>query len=279
MSKNVLSKRTLNKKILNKKILSLAGICLLAAVFSALLTAGQSNSAPGSNDSKESNGGAKDLFYRQVSDPGKVLNTGMQYWIELKRDKKITRVSNKFSFKSGDSIRIHVTSNTDAYAYIVLKEGSRGEQSILFPDPRFKDNNKLKASVDYAIPQDGALTFDKNPGTENLILLLSRNPIDAHAYLADKKQKHVRIAAVRDGAKDLIPGSVVLAYANQDGSIGNLPESESNKTEPQETGPSRNKPQNTVLASDSTKNDAVTTLVQKDPTQVLAIDLSLLHSP
>ena len=213
--------------------------------------------------------GAKDLFYRQISNQAQTLNTGMQYWIELKRQGKQRRVSNKFAFKTGDSIRIHVTSNTDAYAYIVLKEGSAGEQSVLFPDPNYRDNNKLKSGVDYSLPQDGAMTFDKNPGTERLILLLSRTPIDASKYFADKNRKQVVLAARRDGAKDLVPGTVVLAYANDDNKIGNL-------SDPA-TKPAVSAASNTsALKEDET---GVTTLVQKDPGQILAVDLALQHDP
>lgn len=226
--------------------------------------------------------GAKDLFYRQISNQSQILNTGMQYWIELKRQGKQRRVSNKFAFKTGDSIRIHVTSNTDAFAYIVLKEGSAGEQSVLFPDPNYRDNNKLKSGVDYSLPQDGAMTFDKNPGTERLILLLSRTPIDAHKYLNDKNKAHVVIAAHRDGAKDLVPGTVVLAYANDDGSIGTLKDEGTLANNSASGSANKSNHSSTpaaTTAAEKDDNNSVTTLVQKDPTQILAVDLALMHEP
>ncbi|MBX9723731.1 MAG: DUF4384 domain-containing protein [Candidatus Obscuribacterales bacterium] len=220
-------------------------------------------------------GGAKDLFYKQQTSSSLVINTGIQYWIELKRAGKVSNVSNKFAFKSGDNIRIHVKSNVDAFAYIVLKEGSSGEQSVLFPDTHFHDNNKLKAGQDYSLPQEGYMAFDQNPGTEKVLLLLSRTPIDSNKFLADKTKKHVLIAAAPNGAKDLIPGSVVLAYAKQDAPVLNqIPD--------KPTGESNN---GSILASNSSANlatsieDATTTLVQKDPNQVLSIDLALMHQP
>jgi hypothetical protein len=212
--------------------------------------------------------GAKDLFYKQQASPAVVLNNGLQYWIELNRGGQLSKVSNKFAFKSGDKIRFHVKANIDAFAYVMLREGSNGEQSVLFPDARFHDNNKFKASVDYPIPQDGFLAFDSSPGTEKLILLLSRQELDANKYLADKTKKHVTIAAVPDGAKDLIPGSVVLAYSDQDSAA---------HTKVPEKIPSGTPVPSNVFASAS--EQAVTTLVQTDPTQVLAVDLALLHEP
>ena len=210
--------------------------------------------------------GAKNLFYRQQSNPGSVLNNGIQYWFELNRSGKVLQVSNKFAFKSGDKIRIHIKANIDAFAYVLLKDGSKGEQSVLFPDEHFHDNNKIKASVEYSIPQDGYLAFDRTPGTENLILLLSRQTLDANKYLADKTKKHVTIAAVPSGAKDLIPGSVVMAFSKEDSALpASLPDRTSRPS------------QIAVQAPETTPS--ITTLVQTDPNQVLAVELALLHEP
>lgn len=210
---------------------------------------------------------ANNLFNKQLSSQKQVLNTGIQYWIELKRGKQSSKVNNKFAFKSGDSIRLHLRSNTDAYAYIVLAEGSRGEQSVLFPDERHTDNNRIKAGADYILPADGFLTFDENPGTEKLLILISRKPVQAKNYLADKSKKHVVISSEATGAKDLIPGSVVLAYPEQSESPQSLDSDLvlPNKTEVQADGGS------------SRENSSTTTFVQTDPSQVLLIDLALAH--
>lgn len=229
-----------------------------------------------------SESGAKDLFYRQLRKPSEVLNTGVQYWFELKRGEKVTNVSNKFAFKSGDSFRIHVKSNADAFTYVILREGSSGEQSILFPDSRFHDNNQLKSSTEYSIPQDGYLKFDQHPGTEKVILLLSRHQLDPQKYLADKTKRHVVIAALREGAKDLVPGTVVLAYSNTDSSnIVDLPSDKIDKLQNSDSSNEKHpKPkENTATLASSNADNAVTTLVQKDPAEVLAIDLDLVHEP
>ena len=216
--------------------------------------------------------GAKNLFYRQIEEPTAPLNTGLQYWIELKRGGKILNVSNKFAFKSGDKIRIHVKSNIDGYAYVLLLEGSRGEQSVLFPDPQFHDNNMVRANRDIPIPAEGYMAFDQNPGTEKLVLLLSRTQLDAVKYVADKARTRVQIAAVPNGSKDLIPGSVVLAYADQDSEKPGAPESPSKPTPPSND----NKPDSSIVANNES---AVTTLIQKNPQEVLAVDVALMHQP
>jgi len=156
--------------------------------------------------------GAKGLFFEQLEKPTESLNTGLRYWIELKRGNNVTRVSNKFQFKTNDSIRFHVRSNIDGYAYILLSSGSRGEQSVLFPDSRAAENNKVDRGKDYALPSDGYLTFDENPGLEKLTLLLSRSPMDAQAYLAKPQKEVTMIASAQTGSKDLVPARIYVSY-------------------------------------------------------------------
>lgn len=156
--------------------------------------------------------GAKGLFFEQLEKPTESLNTGLRYWIELKRGNNVTRVSNKFQFKTNDSIRFHVRSNIDGYAYILLSSGSRGEQSVLFPDSRAAENNKVDRGKDYALPSDGYLTFDENPGLEKLTLLLSRSPMDAQAYLQKPQKEVTMIASAQTGSKDLVPARIYVSY-------------------------------------------------------------------
>ncbi len=157
--------------------------------------------------------GAKGLYFEQLQKPEHTLNTGLRYWIELKRKDKTTQVSNKESFYSGDRIRFHVRPNIDGYAYILLRSGSRGEQNVLFPDTRTGEDNQVVHGRDYELPADGFLTFDQNPGTEKLTLLLSRKPIDAQAFLSKPNADPTMIASSDSGSKDLIPAKVLVVYA------------------------------------------------------------------
>lgn len=156
--------------------------------------------------------GAKGLFFEQMEKPEKSLNTGVQYYIELDRAGSTQKVTNKEKFQNGDRIRFHLKSNIDGYAYILLSSGSRGEQSVLFPDPQTGENNQVKRGKDYTLPETGYLTFDENPGTEKVTLVLSRTPIDAQAYLGNKAEAPTLIASAVTGAKDLIPQKVLVAY-------------------------------------------------------------------
>lgn len=159
---------------------------------------------------------AKGLFRKQMDSPKEALNIGLHYWVELtpKGSKEPQRVSNKHAFRSGDQIQFHIRPNIDGYAYVVMRSGSRGESAVLFPDPAHGDNNRVEHGIDYALPSGSeSFEFDKNAGTEKLTLLLSRNPINAQAYLAKPSDSPTVIASAITGSKDLVPSQVFVAYA------------------------------------------------------------------
>src|SRR5438552_2181713 len=110
--------------------------------------------------------GAKGLYFQQLDQPKAQLNTGVRYWVELSRNGQTMKVNNKMAFRSGDKIRFHVQPNIDGYAYILLRSGSRGEQSVLFPDPNRAESNNVTRGQEIVLPGDGYLTFDANPGIE-----------------------------------------------------------------------------------------------------------------
>lgn len=236
--------------------------------------------------------GAKDLFYRQLSSPTVEINTGVQYWIELKRNGRVSRVNNKFDFQSGDRIKIHVKSNIDGFAYVILKEGSEGEHAVLFPDAKLRDDNRIKAGCDYALPGDGYLMFDSHPGNEKLILVLSRGQVKADDYIKTNKPR-VLVASREPGAKDLIPGSAVVSFEDNT-QIADLVEEAtplaSNPNRPA-VSPASSHTGNTTpaiaTASDTTSSSSpasnpgnfVTTVVERNPQVVLALDIVLTHKP
>lgn len=163
---------------------------------------------------EEEEAGPKGLFFEQLDKPSQSLNTGLRYWIELKHGTKITHVTNKHLFRSGDQIRFHVRPNIDGYAYILLKSGSRGERCVLFPDTKRSEDNHVEHGTDYTLPLDGYLTFDQNPGTETVSLLLARKQIDGEAYLKQPPEQPTVIASSQAGSKDLVPAKVLVVYSD-----------------------------------------------------------------
>lgn len=264
----------------NKKITTLLVALAVAGLGATAVMAGEE--------------GAKGLFFEQLESPTKSMNTGVQYSIELIRDGKRARVTNKYGFQNGDKIRFHLKSNIDGYAYVLLKNGSRGEQSVLFPNSG--DDNKVKRGDDYLIPADGFLTFDENPGTEKVSLVLSRMPIDAQAYLSTPKEAPTLIASASTGSKDLIPSRVLVHYSDTPAppvKIASKPKSEP-KVEPVKTESAKNehktttklvasskKPESKPAAAKSKKGghdeDGMVTVVSELPGNVLHVDVDLHH--
>jgi len=255
--------------------------------------------------------GAKGLYFDQLSQPKMNMNTGVQYWIELHRGSQVLRANNKTAFHSGDRIAFHLRPNIDGYAYIVLKSGSKGEQAVLFPDAKTQEENKVEAGKEFVLPSNGMLAFDKNPGTEKLSVVLSRTPIDAQAYLGEPSANSAQLVASADvtGSKDLVPTQVLVSYnapgissssqrtashdstvaASKSAKTGNTPSNASSAVSSTTTATTTaHKPHGTkpgvhptgTLASvdKSHASDAsVVTVVYKDPSGVLAVDVSLMH--
>lgn len=255
---------------------------------------------------------AKGLFYEQLNKKDQKLNNGLRYWIELDRGNKSYHVSNKHQFVSGDRIRFHVVANINGYAYILLKNGSRGEKCVLFPDAKSNDDNNIQGGREYVLPGDGFLTFDENPGTEKLTLLLSRAQIDAVAYLNDPKNEPMLIAANLDGSKDLIPTKHLISFgapsvaSNTEPATPKVEKTDTTKTATAATKPAvkpqpkkqkpeapkvattkpttaSSKPQ--MIASNPTtgkvnsgSDENVVTAITTDPTKELYIDVMLQHN-
>ncbi len=142
------------------------------------------------------------------------VNPGVMYWIELVRPGgSIMRVSNDRAFRSGDRIRIHLTTNSDGYLQVMHK-GSSGE---IVPIP-LNNNGEVKMGADYVIPANGgALAFDNNPGQERLNLIfasikssnevldkMKKGQSDIIALISQYKNSPNRLLYIEGGSKDLI---------------------------------------------------------------------------
>lgn len=255
---------------------------------------------------------AKGLFRKQMDAPKESLNIGLNYWVELtpKGSKEQHRVSNKHAFRSGDQIQFHIRPNIDGYAYVVMRSGARGESAVLFPDPAHGDNNRVEHGVDYALPSGHeSFEFDKDAGTEKLTLLLSRNPINAQAYLAKPTDSPTVIASASIGSKDLVPSQVFVAYAapHSDGPppathvtekkkvVANKTTTSSTPVTPDETAESKAakkhktpaktsttttttaKHESTTQLSSSSDEAGVTSVIKKSGDGVLFVNIDLDH--
>ncbi len=139
------------------------------------------------------------------------LNPGVMYWIELVRPGGgITRVSNDRVFRTGDQIRIHITTNSDGYLH-VMHSGSTGAGQIL--PVSGSPNGEVSIGTDYVVPSNGGfLRFDNNLGQENLKLVFA-SVKSSNDVLSSMKR-----VAVREASS--VPAQLV-AIANQYGNSPN----------------------------------------------------------
>lgn len=96
---------------------------------------------------------------------------------------------------SYDNFQVHLTSNKDAYVYILLYD-SKGQASQLFPDPKIQLSNRLFGGKEYSIPSNKQwFWLDENIGVETIYVLVSETPLDGIQNLLH------RMSAITDQEK------------------------------------------------------------------------------
>lgn len=137
---------------------------------------------------------------------------GIVMYIELLRlengQTSVYRCNNLVQFKSGDQIRFHIIPNQDRYAYVLMR-GTSGAGCLLFPQAITGLDNLVKTGTDCTVPTQGALQFDENAGTEQVVMILSRKPLKT-AFL----QK-----LVERGEGKRLPWRTVVAGASSSGGV------------------------------------------------------------
>lgn len=204
-------------------------------------------------------GNARNLFLQQAEKPAQKVNTGVTYWLELERDKKKSRVSNKTVFQDKDAIKIHLKANFDGYAYVVMLRGSNGDKSVLFPAEKAKDN-KIASNKELVLPSgEASFAFDENPGLETIRVVVSRKELDPQKELGE--QNAVMIASTGGQQIDKIPNGTLVSII-----IPNTMKSQASNSK------------NLVLQSDAKPEvQGETTVVSNDTTKPLSIDIVLNH--
>ncbi|MGH9838618.1 MAG: DUF4384 domain-containing protein, partial [Blastocatellia bacterium] len=106
--------------------------------------------------------------------------------IELNRNGKLSYVSPKTAFRSGDKVRLHVRINRAGYL-TVLNEGTSGHLQLLYPRTLANASARVSPTLDFTVPATPGkwLEFDDRTGTERLHIMLSAQPIpDVVTFLA-----------------------------------------------------------------------------------------------
>ena len=131
--------------------------------------------------------GAKNMYYA-ATEPGPAApvpaaaaaaaNAGIKYRILLRApDGAAREVDAETMFQSGDRIRFAFEPNVDGFLY-VIQRGSSGRWSVLLPHPMINGGrNRVAPYGEVTIPPEGWFRFDENPGSEQVFVYLSREPL------------------------------------------------------------------------------------------------------
>ena len=110
---------------------------------------------------------------------GGFTHAGIRYRI-VRRDSdgSAGEVAPDTTFRSGDRIRFVFEPNVDGFLY-VAQRGSTGRWSMLLPHPLINGGrNAVTRFAEVTIPPEGWFRFDENPGTEQVFVYLSKEPVD-----------------------------------------------------------------------------------------------------
>ena len=137
----------------------------------------------------EPNDSAKRLYYAPAAGAGRIppaavsggqaVNAGIRYRVVRRSsDGGAVEVAPDTTFQSGDRIRFVFEPNVDGFLYVVQR-GSTGRWSMLLPHPLINDGqNSVTRFAEVAIPPEGWFRFDDNPGTEQVFVYFSEEPVD-----------------------------------------------------------------------------------------------------
>jgi hypothetical protein len=129
---------------------------------------------------------AKNLYLTHARN-AKRGKPGVKIVIELKRDGVTRKVPLNYAFREGDKVKLHFETNFNAYVKII-NGGSTGALQLLYPyqgAPELVVKNRV-----CSVPQrDLWFEFDRNPGTERLILIFSSRPLEAETQSAPSGQE------------------------------------------------------------------------------------------
>jgi Domain of unknown function (DUF4384) len=101
---------------------------------------------------------------------------GSKIWVEIEKGRTMVPVT--ASFKSGQSIRLHLKINYEGFLTI-FNIGSSGKLQLIYPRTPEQSQAPLPRTTDFVVPTqaDRWLTLDQTKGTETLTVIMSAQPI------------------------------------------------------------------------------------------------------
>lgn len=113
-----------------------------------------------------------------------------RYWMELEAasGNEATRVAGLVPLASGQSFKFHFSFNEEGYVYVFGPGASNQPTAFLTTRPLPESgvtSNKVGSGVEFTFPSGAGnnLTLDKNPGTDNFIIIFAKTPLSSPSIL------------------------------------------------------------------------------------------------
>ncbi len=157
--------------------------------------------------------GARELYYLSVGEKDKLppvrrtaaavktstmgaVHLGLRYNLLLIRGKNAEAIPADRVLRKGDCFAIEFSSNRSGYLYVLAKQSS-GTWMPLLPSPEMKDEtNVIDPGRKVRVPAGYCFAIEDPPGTENLFVVLSRDPRDFYELYEGIKGKSTPKPAV-----------------------------------------------------------------------------------
>jgi hypothetical protein len=153
---------------------------------------------------------AKQLF--TAVEGSAIANTGLKYRLIQQVGEEQRDVDPATTFLSGDRLKFAFESNVDGYLYVV-QQGSSGRWDVLFPSPDMNGGrNAVNRLQQYEVPEDGWFLMDETPGTEQVFVILSKEPLERLPGVAAPvtKPTSVQASIVQELQQSIRPRDLVF---------------------------------------------------------------------
>jgi serine/threonine-protein kinase len=111
-----------------------------------------------------------------------------RYWLELvAKGGRTTRVAALVPIASGQEFKFHFVFNENGYLYIFGPGGNTNQPTAFLTTKPHADtgvtSNKVVKGVEFSFPNGNTLTLDKNPGTDNFVIVFSKTPLPSPSFM------------------------------------------------------------------------------------------------
>jgi eukaryotic-like serine/threonine-protein kinase len=173
---------------------SKAGLLIAVAVVLILIVAGGVGGFLLWNKSRSSTSGGGTANTNAVANAITPREVG-RYWLKLDpAHGEPTQVAALVPLASGQSFKFHFKFDDDGYLYILGPGGDTNQPTAFLTNKPLAQtgvtSNKIAKGVEFSFPKDGKeanwLTLDKNPGTDNFVVIFSKTPLSSPSFLSEQ---------------------------------------------------------------------------------------------